>query len=275
MKSNRGLTLLEVLITSVMTVLLLLGAVQALSIGMGYNEHLRTGRTTEENRRIFEEKLTTLLQRIYVDPINNTNASTFFVGQTGQGMPPGQTIQPGQLLIPGQATQAPAAGAQVSGGAAAPGGGDADTLMFTVMGRPLPATVLAQDPNVDFETANQNYGPQGGIAEYSISMTPVGDPQGQKGVILREQVPADQDATQGGFEQIIEPDITNITFEFYDGTQWQSSWNTFAQTTRQLPAAIRVSYTMPGETQDRVFIVGCAYSNVTPNNPATSTGGTS
>jgi hypothetical protein len=147
--------------------------------------------------------------------------------------------------------------------------------MFTVMGRPLPSRVLAEDPNDDFETENTNYGPQGGIAEYAIGMTPVGDPSGQKGVILREQVPADQDATQGGYETILEPDITNISFEFYDGTQWQSSWNTFAQTTRQLPAAIRVSYTMPGEAQDRVFIVGLAYTTVTPNNPALATGGSS
>jgi hypothetical protein len=147
--------------------------------------------------------------------------------------------------------------------------------MFTVMGRTVPAKVLAADPNDDFETDNQNFGPQGGVAEYSISLTPVGDSQGQKGVVLREQLPADEDATQGGYESIIEPDITKITFEFFDGTQWQSSWNTFAQTTRQLPSAIKVTYTMPGETQDRVFIVGLLYSTVTPNNPALSTGGSS
>lgn len=275
MRIYRGITLLEVLITTAMTVLILLGAVEAMSVAMGYNEHLRAGRTTEDNRRRFESKLTLLLQRIYIDPVNTTNASTFFVGQSGEGMPPGQTIVPGQMLIPGQATQAPAAGAQTTGASSAPGSGDADTLMFTVLGRPLPAAFLAEDPNDDFETSNQKFGPQGGIAEYAIGMTPVGDSQGKKGVILREQVPADQDATQGGYESILEPDITNISFQFYDGTQWQSSWNTFAQTTRQLPAAIRVSYTMPGEAQDRVFIVGLAYTTVTPNNPATNTGGSS
>lgn len=275
MRRTRGITLLEILVTASVTLIVLVGAVQAMSMGLQYNEHLRSGRTKEENRRAFEEKLTLLLTRIYIDPVNTTNASTYFVGQTGEGMPPGQTIVPGQLLIPGQATQAPAAGAATTGASTAAGSGDADTLMFTVMGRPLPGNVLSADPNNDFETDNQTYGPQGGIAEYAISMTPVGDSQGKTGVVLREQVPADQDATQGGWESIIEPDITNISFEFYDGNQWQSSWNTFAQTTRQLPAAIRVDYTMPGEAQDRVFIVGLAYTTVTPNNPATTTGGTS
>ena len=275
MKRLRAVTLLEVLVTAAITLIVLLGAVQSMAVGLTYNERLRSGRDKEENRRRFEERMTFLLTRIYIDPVNTTNASTYFVGQTGEGMPPGQTIVPGQMLIPGQTTQAPAAGAATTGTSTAPGSGDADTLMFTVMGRSLPGSVLASDPTNDFETENQTFGPQGGIAEYAIGITPVGDPQGQSGVILREQVPADQDATQGGYESVIEPDVTNITFEFYDGNQWQSSWNTFAQTTRQLPAAIRVSYTMPGESQDRVFIVGLAYTTVTPNNPATTTGGSS
>ncbi len=273
-RNQSGITLLEVLITAVMTVFILAGAVAAMRIGIGYNEHLRTGRTVEENRRLFEDKLTKLIQHIYIDPVNTTSATTYFVGQSGQGMPPGQTIVPGEQLIPGQTTQAPAAGAQVTGSSSG-GSGDADTLMFTVVGRPVPAKVLAADPSDDFETNNQHFGPQGGITEYAICMTPVGDSQGQKGVILREQVPADEDATQGGYESVLEPDITKISFQFYDGTQWQSSWNTFAQTTRQVPAAIRVSYSMPGETQDRVFIVGLAFTTVTPNTPALSTGGTS
>jgi hypothetical protein len=275
MRRTRGITLLEILVTATITIIILLGAVQAMAMGLQYNEHLRSGRTIEENRRAFEEKLTVLLTRIYIDPVNTTSASTYFVGQTGEGMPPGQTIIPGQMLIPGQTTQAPAAGAATTGTSTAAGSGDADTLMFTVMGRSVPGSVLASDPTDDFETDNTSFGPQGGIAEYAVSTTPVGDSQGKSGVVIREQVPADQDATQGGTESIIEPDITKISFEFFDGTQWQSTWNTFAQTTRQLPAAIRVSYTMPNEDQDRVFIVGLAYSTVTPNNPATTTGGTS
>ena len=287
MKRVRGITLLEVLVTAAITVIVLLAAVQAMAAGIGYNERLRSGRDTEESRRRFEERLTLLLTRAYIDSAdtkginpNSANATgstetantrtCFFVGQTGAGMPPGQTIAPGQLLIPGQATQAAAAGAQTNGSTSA---GNADTLMFTVMGRPLPGSVLAEDPSDDFETTNQHYGPQGGLAEYAISMTPVGDAQGQKGVILREQLPADEDATQGGYESVIEPDVTSLTFEFFDGTAWQPSWNTFAQTTRQLPAAVRVTYSLTGESQNRIFIVGLACSTVTPNNPATTTGG--
>lgn len=271
MRRRRAITLLEVLVAAIISALVMAAAVDAIAMGIGYNEHLRAGRDKEENWRRFQEKATLLLSRIYIDPINTTNASTYFVGQTGEGMPPGQTIQPGQMLIPGQATQAPAAasGAQSTPG----GGGDSDTIMFTVMGRPLPGNALAADPTEDFETDNQHYGPQGGVAEYALCMTPIGDSKGQTGLILREQVPADQDATQGGNESIAEPDVTNVSFEFYDGTQWQPSWDTFAQTPRQLPAAIRVDCTLQGEAQDRIFIVGLAYTTVTPNNPATTTGG--
>ena len=54
MRKTRGVTLLEVLITAGMTVLILYAAVQAMAMGIGYNEHIRAGRTTEERRREFE-----------------------------------------------------------------------------------------------------------------------------------------------------------------------------------------------------------------------------
>lgn len=277
MRRLRAVTVLELLVAAAISVIIFAAAVQAMALGIDYNEHIRANRDKEETRRHFEEKLTLLLQRIYIDPVNMTNPNTYLVGQDGGEMPPGQTIQPGQLLPPSNAgTATPTSSPQAPTGAQnTPGsGGDSDTIMFTVMGRPLPGNVLATDPSDDFETDNEHYGPQGGIAEYEVSMTPVGDARGQKGVVLREQVPADADATQGGNETIIEPDVTQITFEFFDGLQWEPSWNTFTMTPRQLPAAVKVNYKVNGEAQDRIFIVGLAYTTVSPTNPATISGGT-
>ncbi len=272
MKNHRGFTLLELLISVTIMVAVLLGCVEVLSIGIGFNEHLRTGRTTETNRQQFEEKLTDLIHRIYIDPNSNTSARTYFVGQTGMGMPVGQTVQPGQTI---SATAANNTGTRVGGATGAPAGassssGNSDSLLFTTIGRKPSAAALASTD--DFETNNQNFGPQGGVAECSLSLSPVGDSKGKQGLVYRQQLPADEDATQGGYESIIEPDITHITFEFFDGTTWQTGWNTFNQTTRQLPNAIRVTYGLTNESVDHVLIIGVWLSNVTPQSPATQTG---
>jgi prepilin-type N-terminal cleavage/methylation domain-containing protein len=269
---KRAFTLLELLISITLIAVVAAGITGILSICLGYNDKLRANRSTELNRKIFEDRMTDLIHRIYIDPNSNTSATTFFVGQTGMGVPPGQTVQPGQTI---SATGTNTSGTQ-TGQTSAPSGvggssGNADTLMFTTIGRKPRAAFLASTD--DFETNNQHFGPQGGVTEYSVSLTPVGDPKGKTGLIVREQIPADQDATQGGYESILEPDISRITYEFFDGTTWQTSWNTFNQTTRQLPNAIRVTYSLTGDKTDHVFVVGVLLSNVTPNNPATQTGG--
>lgn len=275
MKLSRGFTLLELLISVAILGAVTMGCVEVMSVAIGFNEHLRAGRSKEQSRRTFEDRMTDLLKRVYVDPVNNANPSTFFVGQAGNSAPPGQSVQPGETVSASGVGQAGSgATGQTSAGVpigANSSGGDSDTLMLTVIGRKPAAAALASTD--DFETNNQNFGPQGGIAEYQVSTTPVGDSQGKQGLVLRQQVPADQDATQGGTESILEPDITRIRFQFFDGTTWQTSWNTFAQTTRQLPNAVRVSYQIAEEQNERVFIVRLPLSNVTPLSPATQTGG--
>jgi len=273
MKRRAGFTLLELLISIGIMAAVTAGIVEIMSIGLGYSEKLRAGRPTEDSRVAFEDRITELIHHIYIDPVNATNPSTFFVGQAGIGMPPGQTVQPGEVI---SATPTPAGnGGQVAAPAGAPSAGTtgagADTLMFTSMGRKIPDAVLGSTD--DFETQNTNFGPQGGVAEYALSLTAVGDTKGKTGLVLRSQIPADQDATQGGNEEIIEPDVTQINFQFFDGTTWQPSWNTFSQTPRQLPNAIRIDYTLKGETNDHILIIGIPSSKVTPNNPATQTGG--
>ena len=272
MRRSGAFTLLELLISVTILVAVIFGCVEVLSVGLSYNEHLRTGRSSEVSRQQFEDRLTDLVHRIYVDPNSNTSARTYFVGQTGMGMPVGQTVQPGQTI---SATAANNTGTRVGGATGAPAGaggssGNSDSLLFTTIGRKPSAAALASTD--DFETNNQNFGPQGGIAECSLSLSPVGDSKGKQGLVFRQQVPADEDATQGGYESIIEPDITHINFEFFDGTTWQTGWNTFNQTTRQLPSAIRVTYGLPNESADHVIIIGVWLSNVTPQSPATQTG---
>ena len=71
--------------------------------------------------------------------------------------------------------------------------------------------------------------------------------------------------------------MTQLGFEFYDGIEWVTVWDTL-NSTRRLPAAVRVSYTLStdSEAQTHTFVVPLAASDVDADNPATatSTGGT-
>jgi hypothetical protein len=134
--------------------------------------------------------------------------------------------------------------------------------------------VVVQDPSLDFPTLNQNIGPQGGTQEISFEMTPVGSPPDANatGLFLRVQTPADDDPTQGGNESVFDADVSQITFQFFDGANWQPSWDT-TTASRRLPAAVWVDYQLTSDNSDHEFIVTLPNSDVTPTNPVTDQGG--
>ena len=121
----------------------------------------------------------------------------------------------------------------------------------------------------DFETQNASLGPQGGLEEVSIGLTAVGQTN-QSGLFLREQRPADGDSTQGGTETILQPNVTAIQWQFFDGVNWQTTWDS-AQTNRRIPAAIEVTYQLENDPDQHSFVVRLYKSDVTPDNPVTQT----
>jgi type II secretory pathway pseudopilin PulG len=132
------------------------------------------------------------------------------------------------------------------------------------------AALESQD---DFQTLNENYGPQGGVQEVSLSLTPVGQVGNEQGLFLRRQRPPDSDYTQGGRESLLDSDIQSIQFECFDGEAWQTTWNTLTDV-RRLPAAVRVTYVLRQDPDvQRQFVVRLRLSDVTPDNPATQTSG--
>ena len=152
----------------------------------------------------------------------------------------------------------------------------ADRLTFTTDS--LGLSLATQQSTDDFETQHEQFGPQGGITEISLGIAPVGEAAtSTTGLFERLQQPADGDATQGGTESVLEPAVTQLGFEFYDGIEWVTVWDTL-NSTRRLPAAVRVSYTLStdSEVQTHTFVVPLAASDVDADNPATatSTGGT-
>jgi hypothetical protein len=130
----------------------------------------------------------------------------------------------------------------------------------------------------DFETQNTNRGPIGGLAEVSLGLVAVGDSQGKSGLFERIQRPSDSDLTQGGKEFLISDQVTSIAFEFWDGQQWQTTWDTLTSSTgRRLPQAVQVSYTLKNDTAngERSFIIPLPASDVNSNSIYTTDTSTS
>jgi prepilin-type N-terminal cleavage/methylation domain-containing protein len=231
---SRGVTLLELLVTVAIVAVLAGGIANAFSAGLRYERNSQAAREVEESKIRFEDRLASLL-RSAVLSADATDATSYFVGSlAGDG---GQN-------------------------------GSADTLQFITRGQKLPGALLASQD--DFETINENFGPQGGTSEIQLSTTPVGDASDKQGLFLREQRPADGDPTQGGLENLLDASVRSIGFEFYDGTQWQQTWDSRTETQPRLPAAIRVSYTIDGEDANtpHVLVVRLPLSDVTADNAA-------
>jgi hypothetical protein len=149
-----------------------------------------------------------------------------------------------------------------------------DRITFTTAAPGIP--LEAQYSQDDFETQQQsNNGPIAGMAEVSFGTTPIGNPPGDPtGLFERVQRPADSDATQGGNEFLICPQIARMGFQFWDGAEWISTWDsTTTPYTNHLPAAVLVSYILVGDSQQTVhtFTVPIFTSDVTALNPVSGT----
>ncbi len=239
-RRSRGLTLLELLIAGVIVGFLTAALVRAYAAGATYPERLRQGRDVELSAGSFDEKLSSLIRRATLSPDVNETAS-FFEGSAGGASGGGTNV------------------------------GNADTITFTAAGiKPSAAVLTSQD---DFETSNQTYGPQGGVQEISISTTPVGQGSASSGLFERKQIPADGDPTQGGNESVMNPNVTSISFEFWDGTQWLTAWDTATMATKRLPAAVRVTYQIQNDDNPHILVVQLPMSDVTTDNPVTQAAG--
>ena len=237
-RKNSGLTLVELIVTVTITVILIGGLAQAYNTAIHQKSTMDVARSTRLAKYQFEEQLKDLLKGAYVTA-DTADFTTFFVASM-QGGSSGNSI-------------------------------GADTLTFTTTSS-TPNDGFISSTETDFEALNTKYGPQGGMEEVSLSTTPYGNAGDATGLFIREQRPNDGDHTQGGFERVLNSQVSSISFEFWDGTNWVTEWDTTTGE-RRVPAAIRVSYSLTDDPDTTLqVVVRLEHSDVTPQNPYASGG---
>ncbi len=228
------------IIVAVLFAVLIVSSSNAFLAALSYPQRQSAARDTRRRGIEFENRLRSWIENAYLSTVN-TDANSYFIGGA------------------------------VSTETTASLNSDGSSLVFTAMRPRLPYELLAQD--LDFESMNATYGPETGMTEVSFSLTPFPDAPTDTGLFVRLQTPPDGDPTQGGTESLVDPDITSISFEFWDGSTWQTEWNTQSQQEPRLPAAVRVTYRREQDDQDRVLTVKLRSSDVSSLNPVFTTGG--
>src|SRR5579862_5324606 len=140
MRRDRGLTLLELMISIALSAVLIVAADGAFSTAIAFDKQSSRVQLANETSVNFEQRIKNLLRGAYVSA-STTDSMTYFLGMTtGNGGPDASL---------------------------------ADTLTFTTLtgGSMNPAALNSDD---DFETLNTNFGAQGGVTEVSLSTTAVG-----------------------------------------------------------------------------------------------------
>jgi prepilin-type N-terminal cleavage/methylation domain-containing protein len=251
MSRSRGLTLIELLISLMMSSIIIVAVASSYVSAIRFQAQSRKVTETRESRIRLEQRLRDLLKGAYVSSVA-TDPLTYMLGES--------------------------TGDSATAGAA-------DTLTFTTISEGFSTAGITDED--DFSTAQDRIGPQGGISEVSFSTVPIGGTaQNLQGLFVREQRPADGDPSQGGYESLLDPDVKSIQFEFYNGTEWATTWSTSGvnpgtgvdasgEEGRRIPSAIRVTYTLSTDPDDmqHMFIVRLPHSDATSLNPVVPTGG--
>lgn len=231
--SRRGLTLVELLVALAISSILVGALVLAHSAGVKFQEATFGSVSRFTQIQRFEDGLRQYFRHAFLSA-DATDQQSYFV-------------------------------TSASGGNLA----NTDTVTFTTLGRPIPGAAVASQDELPDRVAK--YGPQGGPVEVSFSTAVIGDGT-EGGLLLRTQHPSDGDFTQGGRQRTFAAEVTPVVWEFWDGTAWQTQWDTLAQA-RRLPAAVRLTYRWADEESDRTVVCQLQNSDVTRENPVLQEGG--
>lgn len=230
---KRGLTLIEVMVVSVCMAIIIGASSSAVFAALQHTNKVKASRVVYDRNAHFEDRLRSILQNAYLSSVV-TDPNSYFLG--------GQDV----VEVPN-------------------GVNNENQLVFSGLSQRIPSELI--ESTDDFETLNESYGPAGGLVEYSLSLSPVGNAPVDKALFLRRQTPADGDPAQGGLESILDPGIESISYEFYNGESWDTSWDTTSLNPPRLPAAVRITYRRVNDEVDHFFVVRLIHSDATSDNP--------
>ena len=227
---RRGLTLIELLIVLAMTGIILVGLTGSYEIALRFQREVPAREAERQAELSFIKQLRLSLEGAYLSE-DEDDLTSYFIATSADGV-----------------------------------SGNPDTITFTTTAFAPSGDFIAAEG--DFETLHADFGPQGGLTELGLTLSAVGDApaDAETGLFMRRQRPSDGDPTQGGTEELLNPDIETISFEFFDGVDWITTWDTTAGE-RRLPAAVRIYYRVAGEDVDRSLVVRLPQSDVTLDNP--------
>jgi hypothetical protein len=232
---TRGISLLELLLTIALLAITMGAVTQAFIAGLGAESHIATAREAKEERYRFEDDLQKLIEGAELSDPNSAFVSP--IPATNQKASPNSSPQ--------------GAGDQSGSGGGLPAG--SASLVFGTWSV-APNIRFVEQTNAAWEDLNSRFGPQGGSTEVALSTIPVGDAGPKRGLFIREDRPAQADPSTGGMERLYSSKVRDIRFEFYDGTTWQTSWDSKNTEKGQLPIAVRVTYLLNTESSPRSFI---------------------
>jgi type II secretory pathway pseudopilin PulG len=235
-KCRAAFTLLELLIVMAMTVVLAGGIAFAYASTLKLQQLDEQRQSTHDETEVMEREITEAIEGAELSP-TTTDTTSYFQGTNDAG---------GSDL-----------------------GCDRITMSSTFPGIPSASNYSTDD----YLTQQTNIGPVGGLTEISIGSTPVGDAGSKIGIFERIQHPSDGDPTQGGYEKLLDGDVTAMGFQFWDGLEWDSEWDTTTGT-RRLPQAVQVSYRLKSDVNNtpHVFVVMVLSSDCNANNPVAESG---
>jgi hypothetical protein len=236
--TKRGLTLLEVMVVTLCMAIIIAASTSAVFTAVTHTSKVKASRIVYDRNAQFEDRLRTILQNAYLSSTAGDTNSFFLGGEDVVEVPNGV--------------------------------GNQSQLVFTGLSPRVPSELI--ESTDDFETLNESYGPEGGIVEYSLSLSPVGNAPVEQALFLRHQTPADGDPSQGGLESVLDPDVESISYEFYNGSDWDTAWDTTEMNPPRLPSAIRVTYQRVNDENSHYFTVRLIHSDVTVDNPVIQEG---
>jgi len=214
---RRGVTLLELLVSSILAAAIVSALSMAFSVAAKHQQTYARPRIEAEARIYFEDRLRSLISRAYLSSDDADTVTLFRTDSDTQG------------------------------------DGGSDRLTFTIEGQKWNYGAM-DDASTDFESRNDTWGPVGGLTEVSIGTTPQGEAGSRTGLFVRTQTPADADHEQGGYEQVLDDQVATLSFEVLDETgNWTASWD--STTTRTMPTGVRVTYTLLDSDSSRTFVV--------------------